>query len=80
MSGAAAVSEVHRVITGAHAPVSVDVPRRRRVRPITSEEEQAIGVTRWASPPPGVSWRAYALTLLLGDIGLILIAAGMGWL
>ena len=72
--------EARRVITGVHEPVS-DVPRRRsRLRPITSEEKQAIGVTRWASPPPGVSWRAYALTLLLGDIGLVLVAWGMGWL
>ena len=69
-----------RMITGVHEPVSVDVPRRRRVRPISSEEKRSLGSTRWASPPPGVSWRAYAVTLLAGDIGLLMIAWGMGWL
>ena len=73
------VAEARRVDTGAWAPVDVPV-KRSRPRPVTSEERQALGSTRWASPPPGVSWRAYALTLLAGDVGLILIAWGMGWI
>lgn len=79
MSLTAPVSEA-RMITGAHAPVSVDVPRPRKVRPVTRDEKKALGTTRWASPPPGASWKAYALTLLAGDVGLVLIAHGMGWL
>ena len=38
---------------------------------MTSEEASALGTTRWASPPPGASWKAYALTLLAGDVGLV---------
>lgn len=71
-----------RVITGVHPPVSApDVPvRRPRRRRITAEEKRALGSTRWASPPPSTSWRAYAVCLLCGDVGLILIAWGMGWI
>ena len=79
MSLTAPVTEA-RMITGAHAPVSSDIPRRRRIRPVTSEQASALGTTRWASPPPGASWKAYALTLLAGDVGLVLIAWGMGWI
>ena len=80
MSLIAPVTEA-RMITGAHAPVtSQDIPRRRRIRPVTSEEASALGTTRWASPPPGASWKAYAVTLLAGDIGLLMIAHGMGWI
>ena len=80
MSLIAPVTEA-RMITGAHAPVtSQDIPRRRRIRPVTSEEASALGTTRWASPAPGASRKAYALPLLAGAVGLVLIAWGMGWI
>lgn len=74
-----------RLVTGAIAPVTTphkkeEAAPRRRWRPASQEEKQALGQTQRGRPPPGVSWRAYALTMLCGDIGLILIAWGMGWL
>ena len=37
-----------------------------------------LGATRWASPPPGISWRTVALLVLLGDLGLLLLAMDVG--
>lgn len=39
-----------------------------------------LGATRWASPPPGVSWRMVALLVLLGDLGLLLLALDVGFI
>lgn len=40
--------------------------------------QMTLGVTRWKSPPPGVSWRAVLLVVLLGDLGLVLLALDIG--
>jgi len=64
-----------RIVTGVHTPV--DAPR---LRAISSEEKRALGCTRWKSPPPDVGWKVYAVTLFCGDLGLLLIAFGMGWI
>ena len=32
-----------------------------------------LGTTRWASPPPGISMKALAVILVLGDVGYILL-------
>ena len=32
-----------------------------------------LGTTRWASPPPGLSMKALAVILVLGDVGYILL-------
>lgn len=44
-----------------HAPA----PVRRR--------GDSLGTTRWASPPPGLSMKALAVILVLGDVGYLLL-------
>jgi len=39
-----------------------------------------LGTTRWASPPPGISWRAALLVVILADLGLLLMALDVGLL
>lgn len=36
-----------------------------------------LGVTRWASPPPGISLRALAVILILGDVGYLLLVGSI---
>ncbi|RTL04398.1 MAG: hypothetical protein EKK62_16520 [Acidimicrobiia bacterium] len=39
-----------------------------------------LGSTRWASPPPGASWRTILTIVILGDLGLLLLALDMGFI
>lgn len=59
------------------AVVDLDVERRTMVMRRVSV---ALGQTRPASPPPGVSWRAVLVVVLLGDLGLVLLALDLGFL
>lgn len=69
--------------SGLIVPATLDVTRIERRDLLTHRAEAAaaaLGTTRWASPPPGVSWRAIALVVLLGDLGLLLLALDLGLL
>ena len=39
-----------------------------------------LGATGWASPPPGASWRTILTIVILGDLGLLLLALDMGFI
>lgn len=45
---------------------------------VTRSTMVELGVTRWASPPPGTSWKTSLVLMLLGDAGLLLLAWGLG--
>lgn len=45
---------------------------------VTRSTMVELGVTRWASPPPGTSWKTSLVLMLIGDAGLLLLAWGLG--
>ncbi len=61
-------------VTGSHP--CLDAPQHR----LWHRSARRLGVTRWASPPPAPGWRVYALAMLAGDLGLLLIAIDLGWI
>lgn len=60
--------------TGSHPCLDAPQPRW------WGDSARRLGITRWASPPPAPGWRVYALAMLAGDLGLLMVAFDLGWI
>lgn len=36
-----------------------------------------LGTTRWAPPPPDVSWRTIVMIVVLGDVGFVIMLVSL---
>ena len=56
---------------------SLLIASRATSSPTSPRRGAELGVTRWASPPPGLSLRALAVILILGDVGYLLLVGSI---